>query len=149
MKAVVMAGGEGSRLRPLTLHRPKPMVPLVHRVVAAHIAELLRRNQCTDVVATLQYHAEDIQNYFGDGHSFGIDIQYSVEPRPLGTAGSVKYAASQLGNEPFLVISGDALTDFNLQEIVAFHKRHELTEFLKAGGLPDLANPEVMAKAWR
>ena len=124
MKAVIMAGGEGSRLRPLTLHRPKPMIPLVNRVVAAHIADLLRRNQFTDVVATLQYRAEDIQNYFGDGHGFGINIQYSVEPHPLGTAGSVKYAMPVLGaDEPFLVISGDALTDFNLQAILEFHKR--------------------------
>lgn len=125
MKAVVMAGGEGSRLRPLTLHRPKPMIPLVNRVVAAHITDLLRRNQFTDVVATLQYRAEDVQIYFGDGHSFGINLQYSVEPRPLGTAGSVKYAQQlhELNDSPFLVISGDALTDFNLQEIVAFHKR--------------------------
>jgi mannose-1-phosphate guanylyltransferase/phosphomannomutase len=126
MKAVVMAGGEGSRLRPLTLHRPKPMIPLVNRVVAAHIVDLLRRNQFTDVVATLQYHAEDVQNYFGDGHGFGINVQYSVEPHPLGTAGSVKFAQQQLGalnDEPFLVISGDALTDFNLREIIAFHKR--------------------------
>lgn len=123
MKAVVMAGGEGSRLRPLTLNRPKPMVPLVNRVVMAHIGELLRRNQFTDVVATLQYRAEDLQNYFGDGQGFGVNLHYSVETRPLGTAGSVKHAAPQLDTqEPFLVISGDALTDFNLAEIVNFHK---------------------------
>lgn len=119
-----MAGGEGSRLRPLTLNRPKPMVPLVHRVVMAHIGELLRRNHFTDVVVTLQYRAEDIQNYFGDGQGLGVNMHYSVETRPLGTAGSVKYAASQLeSSEPFLVLSGDALTDFNLADIVAFHKR--------------------------
>lgn len=126
MKAVVMAGGEGSRLRPVTLNRPKPMVPLVNRLVAAHIVELLRCNRFSDVIATLQYRAEDVQNYFGDGHGFGVNIHYSVEPHPLGTAGSVKFAAQQLqtlNDEPFLVISGDALTDFNLQEIVAFHKR--------------------------
>jgi len=124
MKAVVMAGGEGSRLRPLTLNRPKPMVPLVHRVVMAHIGELLRRNHFTDVVATLQYRAEDIQNYFGDGQGLGINLRYSVETRPLGTAGSLKYAAAELqADEPVLVISGDALTDFNLADIIAFHKR--------------------------
>ncbi len=123
MKAVIMAGGEGSRLRPLTLNRPKPMVPLVNRVVMGHIGELLCRNQFTDVVATLQYRAEDIQNYFGDGQSMGINLQYSVEQRPLGTAGSVKHAASQLdAQEPFLVISGDALTDFDLTKIIEFHK---------------------------
>ncbi|MCX7838583.1 MAG: mannose-1-phosphate guanyltransferase [Anaerolineae bacterium] len=124
MKAVVMAGGEGSRLRPLTLNRPKPMVPIANRRVMGHILELLRRHNFSEVVATLQYRADDIQNYFGDGSQFGIPINYSVEPHPLGTAGSVKYAEKYLArDEPFLVISGDALTDFNLTEIVAFHKR--------------------------
>ncbi len=126
MKAVVMAGGEGSRLRPLTLHHPKPMIPLVNRVVTAHIATLLRRNQFTDVVAALQYRAEDMQNYFGDGHGLGVNLHYSIEPRPLGTAGAVKYAQQQhpvLGQEVFLVMSGDALTDFNLKQVVEFHKR--------------------------
>jgi mannose-1-phosphate guanylyltransferase/phosphomannomutase len=123
MKAVVMAGGEGSRLRPLTLNRPKPMIPLVNRVVLAHIGELLRRNDFTDVVATLQYRAEDIQNYFGDGQGLGINLHYAVETRPLGTAGSVKHAAPQLdAQEPFLVISGDALTDFDLSKVIEFHK---------------------------
>ncbi|RIK33807.1 MAG: nucleotidyl transferase [Chloroflexi bacterium] len=123
MKAVVMAGGEGSRLRPLTLNRPKPMLPLVHRVVMAHIGELLVRNQITDVIATLRYRAEDIQNYFGDGQGLGLNLQYSVEAHPLGTAGSVKFAATQFDPcKPFLVLSGDALTDFNLAEIVAFHE---------------------------
>lgn len=124
MKAVIMAGGEGARLRPLTLNRPKPMIPLVNRVVAAHICDLLRRNEFRDVVAALQYRAEDVQNYFGDGHSFDLNIQYSVEPRPLGTAGAVKYAARQIdSDEPLLVISGDALTDFHLEKIIEFHKR--------------------------
>ncbi|HEX9077719.1 MAG TPA: sugar phosphate nucleotidyltransferase [Anaerolineae bacterium] len=124
MKAVVMAGGEGSRLRPLTINRPKPMVPLVNRPVMGHIIELLKRHNIDDVVATLQYRANDIQNYFGDGSNAGISMHYSVEPRPLGTAGSVKYAEKYLtGSDPFLIISGDALTDLNLTEIVDFHKR--------------------------
>jgi mannose-1-phosphate guanylyltransferase/phosphomannomutase len=124
MKAVVMAGGEGSRLRPLTINRPKPMVPLVNRPVMGHIIELLKRHNIDDVVATLQYRANDIQNYFGDGSNAGVTMHYSVEPRPLGTAGSVKYAEKYLtGNDPFLIISGDALTDLNLTEIIDFHKR--------------------------
>src|SRR5581483_2280703 len=121
-----MAGGEGSRLSPLTINRPKPMIPLVHRVVAAHICDLLRRNNITDIVAALQYRAEDIENYFGDGSGFGINLSYSVEPRPLGTAGAVKYAQRHLqgsSDEPFVVISGDVLTDFNLAEIIEFHQR--------------------------
>ncbi len=124
MKAVVMAGGEGSRLRPLTINRPKPMVPIVNRPVMGHIIELLKRHNINEIVATLQYRADDLQNYFGDGSSVGVAINYTVEPRPLGTAGSVKFAEKSLSrDEPFLIISGDALTDLNLGEIVDFHKR--------------------------
>jgi len=123
MKAVIMAGGQGSRLRPLTINRPKPMVPLVDRPVMAHIVGLLKRHGFDQVVATLQYMADDIQDYFGDGSSFGLQFHYSVEEIPLGTAGSVKQAEALL-DEPFLVISGDALTDFDLEKVVAFHKEH-------------------------
>jgi mannose-1-phosphate guanylyltransferase/phosphomannomutase len=124
MQAVIMAGGEGSRLRPLTRNRPKPMVPVANRHVMGHIVELLKSHNFTEAVATLQYRADDIQNYFGDGSNIGLAMNYSVEPHPLGTAGSVKYAEKYLaGDEPFLIISGDALTDFNLTDMVAFHKR--------------------------
>jgi len=124
MQAIVMAGGEGSRLRPLTINRPKPMVPLANRPVMGHIVELLKRHNITEIVATLQYRAEDIQNFFGDGSNAGVTMNYSVEAQPLGTAGSVKFADKYLSRaEPFLVISGDALTDFNLTEIVDFHTR--------------------------
>lgn len=124
MKAVVMAGGEGSRLRPLTLNRPKPMVPLANRYVMGHIVELLKRHNFDEIVATLHYRSDDIQNYFRDGANFGVTMNYSTEPQPMGTAGSVKLAEKYLSrDEPFLIISGDALTDFNLTEIVNFHKR--------------------------
>src|SRR5690348_13490412 len=83
MKAVVMAGGEGSRLRPLTIRRPKPMVPVVDKPVMHHILELLKRHGITEVVATLQYMAENIQEYFGDGSQFGMTIHYSIEETPL------------------------------------------------------------------
>jgi mannose-1-phosphate guanylyltransferase/phosphomannomutase len=121
MKAVVMAGGEGSRLRPLTIMRPKPMVPIVGRPVMEHILNLLRGHGITDVVVTVQYLASAIEDYFGDGSAFGMHIEYSREEMPLGTAGSVKNAEALL-TEPFLVISGDALTDFNLGEIIRFHQ---------------------------
>ncbi len=120
MKAVVMAGGEGSRLRPLTINRPKPMVPLVDRPVMEHIIELLKLNGITEIVVTIQYLANVIQDHFGDGSAFGVHIDYSLEEQPLGTAGSVKNAEHLL-KEPFLVISGDALTDFNLSQIIEFH----------------------------
>ncbi len=100
------------------------MVPLVNHPVMGHLVELLKRHHLTDIVATLQYRAQNVEHYFGDGSGFGVTMSYSVEQHPLGTAGSVKNAERFLDrSEPFLVASGDALTDFNLSEIVEFHKR--------------------------
>ena len=124
MKAVIMAGGAGSRLRPLTINRPKPMVPLVDKPMMAHIVGLLRRHGFTEVVATLQFMADRIQDYFGDGEAHGVKFRYTVEEVPLGTAGSVKQAEPYL-DDTFLVISGDALTDFDLGEVMAFHREKE------------------------
>jgi len=121
MKAVVMAGGEGSRLRPLTIGRPKPMVPIVNRPVMEHILLLLKRHGITEVVVTLQYLANVIQDYFGDGEALGMRLHYSVEDVPLGTAGSVKLA-ERLLDDTFLVISGDALTDYDLSAIIDYHR---------------------------
>ncbi len=120
MKAVVMAGGEGSRLRPLTIGRPKPMVPLVDKPVLGHILELLKYHGITEIVITLQYMPSVIQDFYGDGSGLGLNITYVVEEMPLGTAGGVKNAASHL-DDTFLVISGDALTDFDLQAAVQHH----------------------------
>lgn len=125
MKAVVMAGGDGARLRPLTIGRPKPMVPLVNKPVMLHILELLRSHGITEVVVTLRYLATVVQDFFGDGSHLGMSITYVVEESPLGTAGSVKHAAAHL-DETFLVISGDALTDFDLQSIVRTHQARDV-----------------------
>ncbi len=122
MKAIIMAGGEGSRLRPLTCARPKPMVPILNRPCMEHIVNLLRGQGIREIGVTLQYLPEEIQNYFGTGQDFGVKLHYYIEDMPLGTAGSVKNAASFL-NETFIVISGDAVTDCSLQEAVAFHKQ--------------------------
>jgi mannose-1-phosphate guanylyltransferase/phosphomannomutase len=118
-----MAGGEGSRLRPLTSRRPKPLVPVVGRPCMEHVLRLLRRHGITDVIITLQYLGASIRNYFGDGAELGMQLDYVVEDRPLGTAGSVKNAASLL-DETFIVISGDGLTDIDLTQAVAFHRHH-------------------------
>jgi mannose-1-phosphate guanylyltransferase / phosphomannomutase len=136
MKAVVMAGGEGSRLRPLTLGRPKPMVPIVNQPVMSHIIDLLKKHGITDIVVTLQYRAEDIQDLFGDGRNLGVRIRYSVEEIPLGTAGSVKLA-EELFDEPFIVISGDALTDFNLSDIIKFHNERKALATLTLTRVPN------------
>lgn len=121
MKAVIMAGGEGSRLRPLTCNRPKPMVPIVNKPVMEHIIELLKKYGIRDIAVTLQYMPENIKDYFGDGSEFGVNLKYFTEDVPLGTAGSVKNAEEFL-DETFIVISGDALTDINLNKALEFHK---------------------------
>jgi mannose-1-phosphate guanylyltransferase / phosphomannomutase len=121
MKAVVMAGGEGNRLRPLTSNQPKPMVPVVGKPCMEHILELLREHGLEEVIVTVAFLPQAIRSYFGEGETLGIQIGYSVEESPLGTAGSVRLAAKQL-EETFLVISGDALCDVDLSALVAFHK---------------------------
>lgn len=122
MKAIIMAGGEGSRLRPLTCDRPKPMVPLVNRPMMEHIVALLKRYGLSEIGVTLQYLPQQIANYFTDGREFGVSMRYFTETSPLGTAGSVKNAAAFL-DDTFMVISGDALTDFDLQQAIAWHRQ--------------------------
>ncbi|MGB9662814.1 MAG: sugar phosphate nucleotidyltransferase [Moorellaceae bacterium] len=121
MKAIIMAGGEGSRLRPLTCRRPKPLVPVANRPVMEYCVELLREQGFKEIGVTLQYLPTLVEEYFGDGSDFGVRLRYFVEHSPLGTAGSVKNAADFL-DETFVVVSGDALTDFNLQKALDFHR---------------------------
>ena len=137
MKAVVMAGGEGSRLRPLTIRRPKPMVPIAGKPVMEHILNLLKRHGITDVIVTVQYLASNIEDYFGNGSQMGMHITYSREDVPLGTAGSVKNAEEQLSDEPFLVISGDALTDYNLTDIIKYHEAKKSLATLTLAHVPN------------
>src|SRR5918992_2442478 len=110
VRAVVMAGGEGTRLRPLTSNQPKPMVPIVGKPCMEHILELLRGHGFEEIVITLAFLPQAIRSHFGDGESMGLGIEYSVEELPLGTAGSVRLASGK-PDENFLVISRDALCD--------------------------------------
>ena len=132
MKAIIMAGGKGTRLQPLTSNRPKPMIPIVNKPCMEHIVGLLERHGFTDVLATLEYMPDAIRDYFGDGSDWGVKMRYSVEEEPLGTAGSVRRAAAGL-SERFVVVSGDALTDLDLTAALAFHeeKGAEATLVLK------------------
>ncbi len=132
MKAVIMAGGKGTRLRPLTSNQPKPMIPIVNLPCMEHIVRLLERYGFAEIVATLEYMPEVIQGYFGDGSEWGVGIEYSVEEEPLGTAGSVKLVENLLP-ERFVIVSGDALTDVDLREVTAFHEERgaEATLVLK------------------
>jgi mannose-1-phosphate guanylyltransferase/phosphomannomutase len=137
VKAVVMAGGEGTRLRPLTSNQPKPMVPIVGKPCMEHIVELLKEHGFDDIVVTLAFMPQAIRGYFGAGESQGVSIRYSVEESPMGTAGSVKLAEGVL-DEPFLVISGDALCDIDLGALVRFHREKEA---LVTIGLKSVDNP--------
>jgi mannose-1-phosphate guanylyltransferase/phosphomannomutase len=132
-----MAGGEGTRLRPLTSNQPKPMVPIVGKPCMEHIVELLKEHGFDDIVVTLAFMPQAIRGYFGAGESQGVSIRYSVEESPMGTAGSVKLAEGAL-DEPFLVISGDALCDIDLGALVRFHQEKEA---LVTIGLKSVDNP--------
>lgn len=125
MKAVVMAGGEGTRLRPMTANQPKPLLPVVNRPIMEHVLRLLERHGFTETIVTVQFLAALVRNYFGDGDELDMDIWYATETKPLGTAGSVKNAEEALRDEPFLVISGDALTDIDLSDMVRFHREND------------------------
>lgn len=117
-----MAGGEGSRLRPLTTNLPKPLVPVANRPIMEHIVALLKRHGITEVVTTLHYLADEIQSTFGDGSDYGVSMTHSIEEIPLGTAGAVKQAEVLLRGEPFVIVSGDALTDCDLTKAYEWHK---------------------------
>ncbi|MBU6217310.1 MAG: NDP-sugar synthase, partial [Acidobacteria bacterium] len=132
-----MAGGEGTRLRPLTSNMPKPMLPLVNRPMMEHIVDLLREHGITEIVVTLAFMPNVIRNYFGDGSEFGVQMVYATEESPLGTAGSVRNAMAEL-DDTFLVISGDVLTDVDLGAIVDDHRESGATATI---GLVRVENP--------
>jgi mannose-1-phosphate guanylyltransferase / phosphomannomutase len=123
MKAVLMAGGEGTRLRPMTASMPKPLLPVVNRPIMEHVLRLLKRHGFSETVVTVQFLASLVRNYFGDGEDLGMELHYATEQEPLGTAGSVKNAEHLLRDDTFIVISGDALTDIDLTRLVGFHRR--------------------------
>lgn len=124
MKAIIMAGGEGTRLKPVSGDTPKPLVSFCGRPVMEHIVRLLRKNGISDICAALKYRPEDIENYFGDGKDFGVKMQYRIETDALGTAGGVKNCSDFYGDEDFLVISGDAICDFDLKSLLEAHEKH-------------------------
>jgi mannose-1-phosphate guanylyltransferase/phosphomannomutase len=121
MKAVIMAGGEGTRLRPLTSNQPKPMLPMANRPMMEHVVALLRQHGFEDIVVTVAFMANAIRSYFGSGSEFGVRMVYATEATPLGTAGSVRNAREEL-DERFVVISGDVLTDLDLTALIDHHE---------------------------
>ena len=147
MKALILAAGMGTRLEPLTLAVPKPMVPVVCKPVMEHNLELLRRYGFTDITANLHYFPEQVENYFSDGSAFGVKLSYSYEDTLLGTAGGVRRMGRELDNirETFLVLSSDALTDINLKRLVAFHKKKKAIATIALQPVSDTSEFGVVA----
>jgi mannose-1-phosphate guanylyltransferase len=134
MKAMILAAGLGTRLRPITYGMPKPMVPVLNRPVMEHIARLLARHGFDEAIANLHWFPDLIEAHFGDGSSCGIELTYSREEQLLGTAGGVRNAADFLG-DAFLVVAGDALTDLDFSAMREFHESH--------GGIATMATRRV------
>ena len=124
MKACIMCGGTGTRLRPLTFKRPKPMIPISNKPSVLHLIEHLAKEGFNEIVITLGYKGEDVEEELGDGSIYGVHIDYVYEKEKLGTAGSVKNARDLLGNEPFIVVGGDHVMTLNLREMFRFHQKN-------------------------
>src|SRR3954451_5777727 len=122
MQAVILVGGEGTRLRPLTSTVPKPVVPLVDRPFIAYMLEWLTRHGVDDVIMSCGFLATAVRNVLGDGSGYGIRLRFVEEPDPRGTAGALKYAESRL-DQGFLMLNGDILTDLDLTAQMAQHER--------------------------
>ncbi len=122
MQALILAGGEGTRLRPLTSTIPKPVVPLVERPFVAYMIEWLRGHGVDEVILACGFMAADVRAVIGDGRALGVRVRYVEEPEPLGTGGALKYAEGLLG-ERFLMLNGDVLTDIDLSAQLAQHER--------------------------
>lgn len=122
MKAVILAGGKGTRLRPLTYKKPKPLMEIRGKPIIEYVIRLLRKHGVTDLIVTLEYKGEMIKKFLGDGKKFGVNIEYTWERSPLGTAGCLTLARDKLG-DTFILIGGDNVTNIDLTEMIKFHKR--------------------------
>ena len=139
MQAVIMAGGKGTRLAALTKDEiPKPMVPVAGKPLLLWQVECLKENGITDLIMVIGHLGEKIQEYFGDGSKFGVQIEYFVEEVPLGTAGSFYYLKKMLKEDTFLMMSGDLLFDIDFDRMVRFHKEKgsAATLFVHPNGHP-------------
>jgi mannose-1-phosphate guanylyltransferase len=121
MRALILAGGKGTRLRPLTVYTPKPIVPVVNRPFLEYQIEILKRAGIEDITLSLSYQPDKIQHLLGFGHDLGVNLEYVTEPQPMGTAGAYKYAANRL-NGPTLVLNGDILTDLIISKLIKHHQ---------------------------
>ena len=144
MKAMVLAAGLGTRLRPVTYGIPKPMAPVANRPIMEHILRLLRRHGLTEIVANLSYLPEQITGRCGDRTDFGVSIEWSFEERLLGTAGGVRNVRGFFGDEPFLVMAADALTDVDLVALREAHDANDGIATLTVTSVPDTSEYGVI-----
>ena len=121
-KALILVGGQGIRLRPITYELPKPMIPFQNRTLLEHLLDLFKKYGITDIILAVGYLKEKIKKHFGDGSAFGVHITYIEEDQPLGTAGALMLAKNYL-NETFIVSNGDELKDINISEMYELHKK--------------------------
>lgn len=126
MQALILAGGKGTRLRPLTVYTPKPIVPICNRPFLLYQIDTLRRAGITDITLSLSYQPQKIEQQLGDGSNFGVNLRYTTEPQPMGTAGAYKYA-EELIREPTVVFNGDILTDLDLKAVIREHDERQAT----------------------
>lgn len=124
MQALILAGGKGTRLRPLTVYTPKPIVPICNRPFLLYQIEMLKRARITDITLCLSYQPLKIEHLLGDGADYGVKLRYTVEPQPMGTAGAYKFAAALI-HEPTVVLNGDVLTDLDLKAVIREHQKRE------------------------
>ena len=122
MQALILAGGKGTRLRPLTIYTPKPIVPVLNRPFLIYQIEILRRAGIEDITLSLNYQPDKIEQVLSDGAEYGVKLRYLTEPQPLGTGGAYKFAEDEI-RETTVVLNGDILTDLDISEVVAFHRQ--------------------------
>ncbi len=139
MQALILAGGKGTRLRPLTVYTPKPIVPICNRPFLLYQIDTLRRAGITDITLSLSYQPNKIEHLLGDGSDYGVKLKYTVEPQPMGTAGAYKFA-EELIREPTVVFNGDILTDLDLKAVVREHNERKATATVV---LTPVQNPSV------
>lgn len=155
MKGIIIAGGLGTRLRPLTYMRPKPLVPVANRPFLEYQVALLKEHGIDDIVFATNYMAEMIEAHFGDGSRFGVRMRYAVETTPLGTGGAIRNAADLFPGQTVVVFNGDILTDFDLSAIVRFHEERRAIATVTLAPIPRphpfgalLLDSEGLVQSW-
>lgn len=156
MKGIIIAGGLGTRLRPLTYQRPKPLVPVANRPFLEYQVALLRKHGIDDIVFATNYMAEKIEGHFGDGSRFGVRMRYALEDTPLGTGGAIRNAADLFPGEAVAVFNGDVMTDFDITKILHFHHERKAIATITLAEVPSphpfgilILNEEGRVLEWR